>query len=163
MSRPRDYLSQGLNRFDFLIFSGIFIFPGQNLGKYINLEKIKKQQKDHKNQGPGTEYPNPVIISLKALMFVFFLFFHFLLFFQYFLDAVLEFWHIELQFCSPAKSILQPRPAALELLLEMPCLPVFWQPCQDSREACNVETLANEALKSCSSLSVQLLPSGLQF
>ena len=64
--------------------------------------------------------------------------------------AVLELWRTELQFCSPAKSVLQPRPAVLELLLEMPCLPVVWQPCQGSREA-------------CSGLSVQLLPSGLQF
>ena len=73
--------------------------------------------------------------------------------------AVLELWRTELQFCSPAKSVLQPRPAVLELLLEMPCLPVVWQPCQGSRE----ETLAGEALKSCSGLSVQLLPSALQF
>ena len=64
---------------------------------------------------------------------------------------------------APAKSVLQPRPAVLELLLEMPCLPVVWQPCQGSREACSVETFAGEALKSCSGLSVQVLPSGLQF
>ena len=68
-----------------------------------------------------------------------------------------------LAYRAAVKSVLQPRPAVLELLLEMPCLPVVWQPCQGSREAFSVETLAGEALKSCSGLSVQLLPSGLQF
>ena len=33
--------------------------------------------------------------------------------------AVLELWRTELQFCSPAKSVLQRRPAVLELLLEL--------------------------------------------
>ena len=78
----------------------------------------------------------------------------------------LQCWSFGVQSCSFAvlpSPVLQPRPAVLELLLDMPCLPVVWQPCQGSREACSVEALAGEALKSCSGLSVQLLPSGLQF
>ena len=192
MPRPSDYLSQGLDLFDFLMFFDfleVFHFSRSESRKVNKPRRNQKNTKKSKNQGPGTECPDPVTISLKAL--IFFTFSRFLTFSdsdlgilsQDFLDffevfaaswvscpsplsiflAVLELWRTELQCCSPAKSVLQPRPAVLELLLEMPPLPIVWQPCQGSREACSVETLAGEALKSCSGLSVQLLPSGLQF
>ena len=69
MPRPSDYLSQGLDFFDvfdFFDFLEVFHFSRSESRK---VNKPRRNQKIKKNQGTGTECPDLVTISLKALIF----------------------------------------------------------------------------------------------